>query len=46
MMPEQKPFIPNAETIAAMKEAKRGTLEIVTLDELQTVLDANDSSMI
>ncbi len=36
------PLIPNAETIEAMKEARRGNLEIVTLDELQTVLDADD----
>lgn len=36
------PLIPNAETIEAMKEARRGNLETVTLDELQTVLDADD----
>ncbi len=36
------PLIPNATTIAAMKEARRGNLESVTLDELQAVLDADD----
>lgn len=36
------PLIPNAETIEAMKEARRGNLETLTLDELQTVLDADD----
>jgi len=33
---------PNAETIAAMEEARAGNLEIVTLAELQAVLDADD----
>jgi DNA-damage-inducible protein J len=36
------PWVPNATTIAAMKEARRGDLETVTLDELQSVLDADD----
>ena len=36
------PLIPNEETVAAMKEARRGNLETVTLDELQAVLDADD----
>ncbi|NOT17109.1 MAG: type II toxin-antitoxin system RelB/DinJ family antitoxin [Sulfuriferula sp.] len=36
------PLIPNAATIAAMKEARRGNLETVTLSELQSVLDADD----
>ncbi len=36
------PLIPNATTIAAMKEARRGNLETVTLGELQAVLDADD----
>ncbi|MHB8255347.1 MAG: type II toxin-antitoxin system RelB/DinJ family antitoxin [Acidiferrobacter sp.] len=36
------PLVPNAETMAAMKEARRGDLEIVTLDDLQAVLDADD----
>ncbi len=35
------PLIPNATTIAAMMEARRGNLEPVTLDELQSVLDAD-----
>ena len=35
------PLIPNEETVAAMKEARRGNLETVTLDELQAVLDDN-----
>ena len=35
------PLIPNEATIAAMKEAREGKLETVTLDELQAVLDAN-----
>ena len=33
---------PNAETVAAMLEARRGDMETVTLDELQSVLDADD----
>jgi len=36
------PLVPNATTIEAMKEARRGKLETVTLDELKTVLDADD----
>jgi len=36
------PLVPNAATIEAMKEARRGKLESVTLDELQAVLDADD----
>ncbi len=36
------PLIPNATTIAAMMEARRGNLETVTLDELQSVLVADD----
>lgn len=36
------PLVPNAVTIAAMKEARRGKLEAVTLDQLQAVLDADD----
>lgn len=35
-----EPLVPNATTIAAMKEARRGKLGTVTLDELQAVLDA------
>ncbi len=36
------PLVPNAVTIAAMKEARQGKLEAVTLDQLQAVLDAGD----
>lgn len=36
------PFIPNEKTIAAMKESRQGSLETVTLDQLQSVLDADD----
>ncbi len=36
------PFIPNEATIAAMKEARKGNLETVTLDQLQSALDADD----
>jgi DNA-damage-inducible protein J len=35
-----EPLVPNAKTIAAMQEARRGKLKTVTLDELQAVLDA------
>ena len=35
-----EPLVPNAKTIAAMKEARRGKLKTVTLGELQAVLDA------
>jgi len=34
--------VPNETTIEAMREARRDNLEIVTLDELQAVLDADD----
>lgn len=36
------PLIPNETTIAAMKEARSGILETVTLSDLQAVLDADD----
>lgn len=36
------PLVPNAETIAAMKEARRGNLKTVTLKDLQAVLDADN----
>jgi DNA-damage-inducible protein J len=36
------PLIPNETTIAAMKEARAGNLETVTLSDLQAVLDADD----
>jgi DNA-damage-inducible protein J len=35
-----EPLIPNKKTLAAMNEARSGKLETVTLDELQSVLDA------
>ena len=37
-----EPLIPNQATSAAMKEAREGKLETVTLDDLQAVLDANE----
>jgi len=37
-----EPLIPNRATIAAMKEAREGKLETVTLDDLQSAIDAND----
>jgi DNA-damage-inducible protein J len=37
-----EPLIPNKKTIAAMKEARSGKLESVSLDDLQTVLDAGN----
>jgi DNA-damage-inducible protein J len=37
-----EPLVPNAATIAAMKEARAGKLETVTLGELQAAIDAND----
>jgi len=36
------PLIPNEATIAAMKEARSGKLETVTLSDLQAVLDAQN----
>jgi DNA-damage-inducible protein J len=36
------PLIPNEATIAAMKDARAGKLETVTLDQLQAELDADD----
>lgn len=36
------PLVPNAETLDAMKEARRGNLQTVTLGDLQAVLDADD----
>lgn len=35
-------LVPNKKTIKAMKQARRGKLEIVTLDELQAAIDAED----
>jgi DNA-damage-inducible protein J len=37
-----EPLIPNAKTIAAMEADRRGELETVTLDQLQSELDADD----
>ena len=37
-----EPLVPNATTIKAMKEARRGGPETVTLDDLQAALDADD----
>ena len=37
-----EPLVPNATTIRAMKQARRGKLKTVTLDKLQAVLDADD----
>ena len=37
-----EPLVPNDVTIEAMKEARRGNVEAVTLNEFQAVLDAND----
>ena len=36
------PLVPNAKTIEAMKEARRGKLETVTLRDLQAALDADN----
>ena len=37
-----EPLVPNATTLEAVKEARNGKLEKVTLAELQAVLDADD----
>jgi DNA-damage-inducible protein J len=37
-----QPLVPNAQTIAAMKQARSGVIEPVTLDALQAVLDEDD----
>jgi DNA-damage-inducible protein J len=37
-----EPLVPNDTTIEAMREARRGKLETVTLDELQNVLNEDD----
>ena len=37
-----EPLVPNEETVAAMRAARDGQVETVTLDQLQAVLDAND----
>lgn len=35
-------LVPNETTIKAMREARSGNLEVVTLDELQAAIDADD----
>ncbi len=35
-----EPLVPNATTIAAMREARRGGLETVTLEEIRTTIRA------
>jgi DNA-damage-inducible protein J len=37
-----EPLVPNATTIKAMKQARRGKIKAVTLDKLQAVLDADN----
>jgi DNA-damage-inducible protein J len=37
-----EPLAPNEKTIAAMRAAREGQVEAVTLEELQSVLDADD----
>lgn len=37
-----EPLVPNEETIAAMRAARQGKAETVTIDQLQAVLDADD----
>jgi DNA-damage-inducible protein J len=37
-----EPLVPNAATIKAVKQARRGKMETVTLDKLQAVLDADN----
>jgi DNA-damage-inducible protein J len=37
-----EPLVPNEETIAALKEARDGKLETVTLDDLQAVFSAGN----
>ena len=36
-----EPLVPNEKTIAAMRAAREGQVETVTLEELQSVLDAD-----
>lgn len=36
------PLVPNAKTITAMKEARAGNLEVVTLDELRAAIHEDD----
>lgn len=37
-----EPLVPNTATIKAMKDARQGNLQAVTLDELHAVLDADN----
>ncbi len=37
-----EPLVPNEGTIAAMRAARQGKTETVTIDQLQAVLDADD----
>jgi DNA-damage-inducible protein J len=37
-----EPLVPNETTIAAMKDARAGKLESVSLDDLQAVIDAGN----
>lgn len=37
-----EPLVPNEETIAAMRAARKDKTETVTIDQLQAVLDADD----
>lgn len=37
-----EPLVPNEATIAAMKEAREGKLETVTLDDIRATIRAND----
>jgi DNA-damage-inducible protein J len=37
-----EPWVPNELTISAMKEARAGQLESITLDDLRAQLDADD----
>ncbi|MES2770408.1 MAG: type II toxin-antitoxin system RelB/DinJ family antitoxin [Pseudomonadota bacterium] len=37
-----EPLVPNTLTIKAMKDARRGNLETVTLGQLQALLDTDD----
>lgn len=37
-----EPLVPNEKTLAAMKEAREGNLDVVTLDQLQAELDEKD----
>jgi DNA-damage-inducible protein J len=38
-----EPLAPNATTVAAMREARQGPLETVTIEQLQSMLDATQA---